>query len=77
MARVAEEDLRFLPAAMAKDVLETVINASPTTLHDAILRCVDDRTFLRERAAASLEYANRWHEPRYVATLTKERYEGA
>jgi hypothetical protein len=77
VARIAEEDLPFLPAEMAKDVLETVINASPSTLHEVILRCVDDRAFLRERAAASLEYANRWHDPKYVATLTRERYEGA
>ena len=77
MARIAEEDLPFIPAAMAKDVRETVINVSPLTLHDTILRCIDDRAFLRERAAASIEYANRWHDPRYVATLTKAQYEGA
>jgi glycosyltransferase involved in cell wall biosynthesis len=77
IARIAEEDLHFIPEAMARDVRETVINAGPNSLYDAILRCVDDRQFLRERAAASLEYANRWHDPKFVAALTKEKYEAA
>ncbi len=77
IARIAEEDLHFLPAAMAKDACETVINAGPGTLYDAIQRCIEDRAFLRERAAASLEYANRWHDPKYVAGLTKKEYEAA
>ncbi len=77
IARIAREDLQFVPPAMATDVQATVINADPDTIYDVLVKCVGDRTFLRERSQASIEYANKWHDPKYVASLTKEKYETA
>jgi hypothetical protein len=77
IARIARDDLRFLPPDMARDVGETVIDADPTTIYEVLRRCVEDRAFLRERAAAGAEYARRWHDPMRVAAITKAAYEAA
>jgi hypothetical protein len=77
VARVNPDDLHFLPPRMASDVLETVINAEPASLYDVLVRCVEDERFLRQRAQAGNDYATRWHDPRYVAELTREKYEAA
>lgn len=77
IARIASEDLEFVPRQMAKDVLDTVINADPLSLLAVLTHCLEDDVFLKERAAASVEYVLKWHDPKYVATLTKERYEAA
>jgi hypothetical protein len=77
IARIATEDLHFIPRAMAMDVGHTIINANPDNLYEVLVRCVEDRQFLRERAQASVEYASKWHDPKYVASLTKEKYEAA
>lgn len=77
IARIAEEDLLFIPEQQAKEVRETVINSDPNTIEEVLRRCVEDRAFLKERSEASLAYAHRWHDPKYVASLTKEKYESA
>jgi hypothetical protein len=75
IARIAEADLHFLPADMARDVRNTIINADPDTIDAVLERCMEDRAWLLERAHASLEYVRRWHDPVYVAGLTKKEYE--
>lgn len=75
IARIAEQDLHFLPKQMAKDVLETVINANPNTIESVILNCLENRHLLKQHSQASLEYVNRWHSPDYIANLTNEKYE--
>ncbi len=75
IARIAHDDLHFIPEQMAKDVLETIITTEPESLYQVLLQCIEDRNFLKHRAEASLEYVHHWHDPRYVATLTKEKYE--
>ncbi len=74
ISRIAKEDLHFLPAKMADDVQETIINAEKGTLRETLIRCIEDRAFLKRRAEASLEYACAWHDPKYVASLTREKY---
>jgi len=77
VARIAIEDLRFIPNAMASDVQEAIINADPDSIYDVLVRCIEDRAFLRQQSKAGLEYVHQWHDPKYVAGLTKERYEAA
>ncbi len=74
MARVAEQDLHFIPKAMAEDLRKGIINVDPITLYDTLERCLQDRTFLKEKGEAGEAYARRWHDPKYVASLTQERY---
>jgi hypothetical protein len=75
ICRIESEDLRFVPKQMADDVLRAFIQGEPPTITDVILRCLEDRRFLREKAEAGTEYARTWHDPRYVARITKEKYE--
>lgn len=75
IARIANDDLHFLPNEMAKDVQDTVIGADPYTIEDVIERAIADRHFLQQRAEASLSYAHRWHNPVHVAAVTKAKYE--
>ena len=75
ISRIAKEDIPFLPRKMADDVLETIITSEKDTLYEVLVRCIEDRAFLKRRSEASQEYVHRWHDPKYVASLTKERYE--
>jgi hypothetical protein len=75
IARIAKEDLHFVPEQLAKDVLDTVITADPTNIYEVLLQCIEDRIFLERHSEASLEYVHKWHNPHYVASLTKEKYE--
>lgn len=75
ICRIEQDDLHFLPKQMAEDVTKAFIPAEPGTIRDAIVLCIEDRQFLKEKAEAGLEYARKWHDPRYVAGITKEMYE--
>ena len=77
IARVSAEDLHFIPGAMAREVTEAFINVVPDTLYETLLQCIDDRSFLAQRAQAGEEYAHRWHDAAYVAGLTRQKYEEA
>lgn len=77
VARIAKEDLRFIPDQMARDVLETVIQADNDSIYQVLVECIEDRAKLRRHAEASSEYVRKWHDPKYVAALTKEKYEAA
>jgi hypothetical protein len=76
IARIAMEDLKFVPSQMANELMQTIIHADPYTIYDVIERCLHDRSFLKQRAEASIAFANKWHHPKYLAGLTKEKYEG-
>lgn len=76
IARIAIEDLKYLPPAMANELLQTIIQADPTNIYEVIESCLHDRQFLMQRSEASIAYTSRWHHPTYVAGLTKQRYEG-
>ena len=75
VARIAEDDMKFLPDKMAEEVRGAVINAEPATILDVIEKCHTDREFLKQRAEAGTDYANRWHDPVYVGGITTQKYE--
>jgi hypothetical protein len=75
ICRIEEEDLRFIPEDMRAHLKEAMISSDPSSLEKVITRCLQDRSYLKERAQACLEYARKWHRPKHVAMLTKEKYE--
>jgi hypothetical protein len=75
IARIAIDDMKFIPPKMADELLQTVIQADPETVEGVIEKCLHDRSFLKQRSEASVAYATKWHDPLYVASLTKEKYE--
>lgn len=75
ICRIAEEDLHFIPRKMAADLKDAFINAGQIDLKEALLQCIEDRELLKRKSEAALEYARKWHDPKYVASITKEAYE--
>lgn len=72
---IREEDLKYIPKKMKNDVLETVININPFNIEETLEEYIQNISLLYKKSEASLEYTNRWHDPHYVASLTKKVYE--
>lgn len=72
---IREEDLKHIPKRMAEDLLSAVINISPFSIEETLELYLQNRELLAQKSQASMEYVNRWHDPVYVANLTKEVYE--
>lgn len=75
ICKITEENLPFIPKQMAHDVKNAFIKADPSNIKDVLLKCIEDREFLRQKSEAALEYARTWHYPKYVASITKQAYE--
>ena len=76
IAYINERDLKYVPAEMAKECKESVINANEYNIEDVLSLYINDRKELNKRRDAQLEYVNKWHNPVYVASITKRVYEG-
>lgn len=75
IARIAQEDLHFIPPKMREELQQSIIHADAFSIESVLERCLLDRTLLRNCASNGMEYARRWHNPRYVASLTQEKYQ--
>lgn len=76
IARINFDDLKFIPPKMAQDLKTSIIHADPFSIESVLEQCILDRKFLQLRGEACLEYAKRWHNPKYIAGITKAHYEG-
>ena len=76
IAYVNEEDLHFIPEQMAKDCLETVINANVENIFSVLENIVNNPCILEQRHIAAMEYVHNWHAAEKVAAITKKYYEG-
>ncbi len=72
---VREEDLKFVPEKMAIDLKGAIINLNPLNIENVIEEYLENPRLLYQKGEAGLEYVHRWHDPVYVATMTKEVYE--
>lgn len=72
---IRDEDLKFVPEAMAKDLKEAIINITPSNIESVLEEYMQNTGLLVQKAEAGLEYVHKWHDPTYVAGLTKEKYE--
>jgi hypothetical protein len=72
---ICEEDLHFIPPQMARDCKDAIINANPETLSDRLTELIENPGLLEHYRSNGLSYVNRWHDPRYVAGITKKAYE--
>lgn len=75
IAYINEEDLHFIPEQMAKDCLETIINANGKTLFSVLENIINDPKELEQRHMAAMEYVHNWHAAEKVAAITKKYYE--
>ena len=75
MAFIRKEDLCFLPEQMAEECQETIIQADPSSIFDKLCEIIENTSILKHYRDASLDYVIRWHDPIYVAGITKSVYE--
>lgn len=62
---------QFLPDGMMAQM--PIINSTPVTLETTLKGLIDNRDSLAEISKASLDYAERWHNPEFVAKLVLDR----
>jgi tetratricopeptide (TPR) repeat protein len=72
---IREEDLKFIPTDMAKDLKDAIINITPFNIEEQLSKYLDNIDLLYKKSKASLDYIHKWHTPKYVAGLTKKIYE--
>jgi len=72
---VREDDLKFIPEKMALDLKNAVINLSPLNIEKVIEEHLQNPELLYQKSGAGLEYVHKWHDPIYVAGITKFFYE--
>ena len=75
IAYINEEDLKFIPKEMAKDCLDSIINANEFTLYDVLENIINNPSILVQKREAGMEYINKWHNAVNVAKITKAAYE--
>ncbi|MDP4092257.1 MAG: hypothetical protein Q8920_02760 [Bacillota bacterium] len=75
MAFINDYDLRFIPKDMKKECKEAFININPLTLANKLIEVIENIHILDRYAKASYDYANKWHNINYVASITKQTYE--
>jgi glycosyltransferase involved in cell wall biosynthesis len=75
VAFIRKEDLKFLPAAMAQECDNAIIQADPSSLFRKLQEIVENPSILKSYREAALDYVHRWHDPIYVAQITKSVYE--
>jgi hypothetical protein len=72
---IREEDLKFIPEQMAKDLGEAVIRIDPFRMETVLEGVLQNPGLLRLKSEAGQAYVHRWHDPLYVGSLTKSVYE--
>lgn len=75
IAYINEQDLHFIPKTMAKECMEAIISANEYTLEATLEEIINNIKILKEKNEAQLEYVYKWHDPKYVASLTKKIYQ--
>jgi len=70
---IREEDLKFIPPRMKKDL--PIINANPDNIFEVLKGLVEDREKLNLIGEQSRAYVERYHDPMRIAERMKEVYE--
>ncbi len=72
---VRNEDLKFIPIEMQKDLKEAIINITPFNIVEKLSLYIENQDLLKQKAQAGLTYSNKWHDPLHVAGIVKNVYE--
>jgi len=72
---IRRDDLQFIPNSMAEDLCESVIEIDPSSIEESLEPYLQNTSLLKQRSQASLDYVHKWHDPVYVAGITKSVYE--
>jgi hypothetical protein len=74
VAYIREEDLHFIPPAMAEDVKKSVVFASTKNLYPTLRLLVENPSLLTTYSRNGSVFVERWHSPEYILPLLKEAY---
>lgn len=77
IARIDSKDSLQIPKGMCDQLAGAVINANPNTIEAVLEGLLLSPSELRRYAENAVDYASRWHNPEYVASLTVAKYEKA
>jgi hypothetical protein len=72
---IREEDLQFVPPVMAAYLTDAVINVTPYNIEIVLEKYLQNPELLHRKSEAAREYVAKWHDPVYVAGITKSVYE--
>lgn len=75
MAFIRKEDLQFLPEEMASHCQNTIIQIDQFSIFEKLCEIIENPSILKKYREAAVEYVHRWHDPIYVASITKSVYE--
>ena len=74
MCFIREEDLQYIPKAMAEECQAAIINVTKDTIYEKLCEIIEDRSRLFQYSAKVREYVHNWHDPLKVATRVSEYY---
>jgi hypothetical protein len=72
---IRKEDLIFVPEKMARDLSDAVINIERSNMETVLEEYLENPGLLALKSEAGRAYVHRWHDPVYVAGITKSVYE--
>ena len=75
MTFIRKEDLKFIPEKMARDCQHAMILVDRSSIFEKLCEVVENPSILKSYREAGLEYVHKWHDPVYVAGMTKSVYE--
>lgn len=70
---IREDDLKFIPAQMRKDL--PIINANPSNIYEVLEQLIEEPEKLTLIGGQGRAYVERWHDPMRIADRMKEVYE--
>ena len=72
---IREEDLKFIPNQMAKDLKESIININPRNIEEKLSEFIENPMLLKHKSNSGIQYVKKWHDPTYIANQVKSHYE--
>ena len=72
---IREEDLKFIPNQMAKDLKESIININPRNIEEKLSELIENPKLLKHISNSGIQYVKKWHNPTYIANQVKSYYE--
>lgn len=75
MCFIREEDLQYIPKAMAEECQAAIINVTKDTIYEKLCEIIENRSVLFHYSAKAREYVQNWHSPIKVATMVNKYYQ--
>lgn len=73
-AFIREEDLKFIPSEMAKDLNSAIISIDPFNIEQVLSYYIENVNELKNKAKLCYDYVNKWHNPDYIFSILKKAY---